>query len=566
MPDSAAGPRAAPKSDIEIAQAAAMRPILDVAEESLGIPAERLESYGRYKAKVLPADPGEPRRDAKLVLVTAITPTPAGEGKTTTTVGLGDGLNRIGKRATICLREPSLGPCFGMKGGAAGGGYAQVVPMEDINLHFTGDIHAVGTANNLLAALIDNHLYWGNAEAIDPRRVSWRRALDLNDRALRRITCGLGGPANGFPREDRFDITVASEVMAILCLATDRDDLQRRLSNIVIGFTREKKPVRASALDAHGAMAALLRDALNPNLVQTLEHNPAFVHGGPFANIAHGCNSVMATRLALGSAEYVITEAGFGADLGAEKFFDIKCRKAGLAPDVVVLVATVRALKMHGGVARDAIGIEDAPAVKLGCANLARHAENLARFGVPVVVSLNRFSADTMAEIEAVIGECATLGIEAAVAEQWAHGGEGAEALAEAVARAAEHGASRFVTLYPDEMSLLDKVRTVARDIYRAEDIAADAKILAQLSDLEDAGFGHFPVCIAKTQYSFSTDPGLKGAPEGHIVPIREVRLAAGAEFVVVVCGDIMTMPGLPRRPAASDISVDGAGRIAGLF
>ena len=566
MPEPAAGPRAAPKSDIEIAQAAAMRPIAEVAEERLGIPAERLEPYGRYKAKVLPAGPGEAQRDAKLVLVTAITPTPAGEGKTTTTVGLGDGLNRIGKRAAICLREPSLGPCFGVKGGAAGGGYAQVVPMEDINLHFTGDIHAIGAANNLLAALIDNHLYWGNAEAIDGRRISWRRALDLNDRAIRRIACGLGGPANGFPREDGFDITAASEVMAILCLATDRDDLQRRLSNIVVGFTREKDPVRASALDAHGAMAALLRDALNPNLVQTLEHTPAFVHGGPFANIAHGCNSVMATRMAMGLADYVITEAGFGADLGAEKFFDIKCRKAGLAPDVAVLVATVRALKMHGGVARDALGKEDVAAVEAGCANLARHAENLGRFGVPVVVSLNRFSADTEAEIKALIGKCDALGIEAAVADQWARGGEGAVALAEAVARAAERGASRFAVLYPDEMSLMDKVRTIARDIYRAEDIAADAKIRAQLDDLEDAGFGHFPVCIAKTQYSFSTDPGLKGAPEGHIVPIREVRLAAGAEFVVVVCGDIMTMPGLPRRPAASDISVDGAGRIAGLF
>ena len=425
MPEPAAGPRAAPKSDIEIAQAAVMRPIAEVAEERLGIPAERLEPYGRYKAKVLPAGPGEAQRDAKLVLVTAITPTPAGEGKTTTTVGLGDGLNRIGKRAAICLREPSLGPCFGVKGGAAGGGYAQVVPMEDINLHFTGDIHAIGAANNLLAALIDNHLYWGNAEAIDGRRISWRRALDLNDRALRRIACGLGGPANGFPREDGFDITAASEVMAILCLATDRDDLQRRLSNIVVGFTREKDPVRASALDAHGAMAALLRDALNPNLVQTLEHTPAFVHGGPFANIAHGCNSVMATRMAMGLADYVITEAGFGADLGAEKFFDIKCRKAGLAPDVAVLVATVRALKMHGGVARDALGKEDVAAVEAGCANLARHAENLGRFGVPVVVSLNRFSADTEAEIEALIGKCDALGIEAAVADQWARGERG---------------------------------------------------------------------------------------------------------------------------------------------
>ena len=563
MPDSAADP--APKSDIEIAQAATMRPIDEVAAR-LDIADERLERYGRYKAKVAPADPVVGQGQAKLVLVTAITPTPAGEGKTTTTVGLGDALNRIGKRAAICLREPSLGPCFGMKGGAAGGGYAQVVPMEDINLHFTGDIHAIGVANNLLAALVDNHLYWGNAEGIDSRRVSWRRALDLNDRALRRIACGLGGPANGYPREDGFDITVASEVMAILCLAEDRDDLQRRLGNIVVGYTRDKVPVRASALDAQGALAALLRDALNPNLVQTLEHNPAFVHGGPFANIAHGCNSVMATRMAMTAADYVVTEAGFGADLGAEKFFDIKCRKAGLAPDAAVLVATVRALKMHGGVARDALASEDVAAVKAGCANLARHAENLGRFGVPVVVSLNRFSADSVSELDAVMGECGELGIEAVVAEQWARGGAGAEALAEAVVRTAEGGAARFAPLYPDSMALGDKVRTVAREIYRADDVTADAKIVAQFEELENSGFGHFPVCIAKTQYSFSTDPGLKGAPEGHSVPIREVRLAAGAEFVVVICGDIMTMPGLPRRPAASDISVDAGGRITGLF
>ena len=560
-----ATPDTTPKSDIEIAQAAPMRPIAEIAAR-LDIAAERLEHYGRYKAKVAPADPGAPHGEAKLVLVTAITPTPAGEGKTTTTVGLGDALNRIGKRAAICLREPSLGPCFGMKGGAAGGGYAQVVPMEDINLHFTGDIHAIGVANNLLAALVDNHLYWGNAENLDSRRVSWRRALDLNDRALRRIACGLGGPANGFPREDGFDITVASEVMAILCLASDRNDLQRRLGNIVVGFTRDRAPVRARALDAEGALAALLRDALNPNLVQTLEHNPAFVHGGPFANIAHGCNSVMATRMAMAKAEYVVTEAGFGADLGAEKFFDIKCRKAGLTPEVVVLVATIRALKMHGGVARDALAVENLAAVKAGCVNLARHVENLGRFGVPVVVALNRFSADTAAEVDAVIGHCEGLGIEAAAAEQWARGGAGAEALAEAVVRTAEGGTANFATLYPDEMPLLEKVRTVARDIYRADEVTADAKILTQFKELEDAGFGHFPVCIAKTQYSFSNDPARKGAPDGHSVSIREVRLAAGAEFVVVICGNIMTMPGLPRRPAASDISVDAEGRIAGLF
>ncbi len=565
MPKSATAAKAAPKSDIEIAQAATMRPIAEVAAR-LDIAEERLEPYGRYKAKVLPAGAAARPGQAKLVLVTAITPTPAGEGKTTVTVGLGDALNRIGKRAAICLREPSLGPCFGMKGGAAGGGYAQVVPMEDINLHFTGDIHAIGVANNLLAALVDNHMYWGNAEAIDARRVAWRRALDLNDRALRHIACGLGGPANGFPREDGFDITVASEVMAILCLASDRDDLQRRLGNIVVGFTRERTPVRASALDAQGALSALLRDALNPNLVQTLEHNPAFVHGGPFANIAHGCNSVMATRMAMGAADYVVTEAGFGADLGAEKFFDIKCRKAGLAPDVTVVVATVRALKMHGGVAREALAVEDVAAVKAGCANLARHVENIGKYGVPVVVALNRFSADTPAELDAVIGECGGLGVEAVLSEQWARGGAGAEALGEAVVRTAEASAARFATLYADEMPLLDKVRTVAREIYRAEEVTADAKVVAQFEELEDAGFGHFPVCIAKTQYSFSTDPGLKGAPEGHSVPIREIRLRAGAEFVVVICGDIMTMPGLPRRPAANDISVDDEGRIVGLF
>ncbi len=565
MPKSATAAKAAPKSDIEIAQAATMRPIAEVAAR-LDIAEERLEPYGRYKAKVLPAGAAARPGQAKLVLVTAITPTPAGEGKTTVTVGLGDALNRIGKRAAICLREPSLGPCFGMKGGAAGGGYAQVVPMEDINLHFTGDIHAIGVANNLLAALVDNHMYWGNAEAIDARRVAWRRALDLNDRALRHIACGLGGPANGFPREDGFDITVASEVMAILCLASDRDDLQRRLGNIVVGFTRERTPVRASALDAQGALSALLRDALNPNLVQTLEHNPAFVHGGPFANIAHGCNSVMATRMAMGAADYVVTEAGFGADLGAEKFFDIKCRKAGLAPDVTVVVATVRALKMHGGVAREALAVEDVAAVKAGCANLARHVENIGKYGVPVVVALNRFSADTPAELDAVIGECGGLGVEAVLSEQWARGGAGAEALGEAVVSTAEASAARFATLYADEMPLLDKVRTVAREIYRAEEVTADAKVVAQFEELEDAGFGHFPVCIAKTQYSFSTDPGLKGAPEGHSVPIREIRLRAGAEFVVVICGDIMTMPGLPRRPAANDISVDDEGRIVGLF
>jgi formate--tetrahydrofolate ligase len=557
-----------PKSDIEIAQAAAMRPIGQVAAEKLGIPDEALSPYGRYKAKVSLeyisslAD----RPNGKLILVTAITPTPAGEGKTTTTVGLGDALNHIGKKAILCLREPSLGPCFGMKGGAAGGGYAQVVPMEDINLHFTGDLHAIGIANNLLAALIDNHIYYGLEPRIDPRRVAWRRGLDMNDRALRSIVSSLGGVANGFPREDGFDITVASEVMAIFCLSSDLADLRRRLANIVVGQTRERQAVRSSDLKAAGAMAVLLKDALAPNLVQTLENNPAFIHGGPFANIAHGCNSVMATTTALKLADYVVTEAGFGADLGAEKFFDIKCRKAGLKPDAAVIVATVRALKMHGGVPRDGLKEENVAALEKGFANLQRHLENLRGFGVPVVVSVNRFSADTQAEHTRLKELCAGLGVEAVIADHWAEGGEGAADLARAVVKLAESGKAEFRVLYPDEMPLRDKIKTIAQKIYRAKDIACDAAIESRLAELQKGGFGHFPVCIAKTQYSFTTDPNAKGAPDDHVLAVREIRLSAGAEFIVAVCGEIMTMPGLPRVPAANSIDLTEDGRITGLF
>ena len=559
---------AAPLSDLEIAQAAEPKPIGDIAGDRLGLPAACLVPYGHDKAKVDPAriDGLESRPDGKLILVTAITPTPAGEGKTTTTVGLGDGLNAIGKRAVVCLREPSLGPCFGMKGGAAGGGYAQVVPMEDINLHFTGDFHAIGAANNLLAALVDNHIYWGNALDIDPRRVSWRRAVDMNDRALRRIAVALGGVANGFPREDGFDITVASEVMAILCLADGLEDMQARLGAIVVGATRGREPVRAAALNAAGPMTALLKDALKPNLVQTLEGNPAFVHGGPFANIAHGCNSAAATRLALKLADYVVTEAGFGADLGAEKFFDIKCRKAGLRPDCAVLVATIRALKMHGGVARGDLAAENAAAVERGAANLARHVRNLRRFGVPVIVAVNRFSADTPAETAALKAACAELGVESVEADHWAEGGAGAEALADAVVRAVERGEADFRPLYDDSTPLREKMETIARTLYGAEGIAADRRVNARFRELQDGGFGGLPICVAKTQYSFSTDPDLKGAPSGHTVPVRELRLAGGAGFVVAVCGDIVTMPGLPRRPAADNIGIDAQGRVSGLF
>jgi formate--tetrahydrofolate ligase len=545
-----------------------MRPIVEVAAEKLDIPADYVLPYGHYKAKIsldYIASLGG-RHDGKLILVTAITPTPAGEGKTTTTVGLGDALNHIGKKAVVCVREPSLGPCFGVKGGAAGGGYAQVVPMEDINLHFTGDFHAIGAANNLLAALVDNHVYWGNKLDIDTRRVTWRRAVDMNDRALREIVTALGGAANGFPREAGFDITVASEVMAIFCLASDLADLQRRLGQIQIGQTRDKKAVTASDLSASGSMAALLKDALAPNLVQTLENNPAFIHGGPFANIAHGCNSVIATKVALKLADYVITEAGFGADLGAEKFFDIKCRKAGLKPDCVVIVATIRALKMHGGVAKDDLKKENVQALEKGFANLERHVQNVRKFGVPVIVSLNRFSTDTDAEFALPKELCDKLGVECVVADHWALGSEGAVDLAKSVMKTIETTPSKFKPLYPDDMSLWEKTRTIAKEIYGASDITADKSVRDRFAELEKEGFGKFPICVAKTQYSFTTSPDTKGAPSGFTIPIREVRLSAGAEFVVVICGDIMTMPGLPKVPAANNIQLAPDGRITGLF
>jgi len=557
-----------PKPDIEIAQAAAMRPIGEVATEKLGIPADAVSPYGKYKAKISLdyirslCD----RPNGKLILVTAITPTPAGEGKTTTTVGLGDALNHIGKQTILCLREPSLGPCFGIKGGAAGGGYAQVVPMEDINLHFTGDFHAVAAANNLLAAMVDNHVYYGSEPRIDPRRVSWRRTIDMNDRALRSIVSSLGGVANGFSREDGFDIVPASEVMAIFCLSTDLQDLRRRLANIVVGQTRERKPVRAAELKAAGSMAALLKDAIAPNLVQTLENNPAFIHGGPFGNIAHGCNSVIATTAARKLADYVVTEAGFGADLGAEKFFDIKCRKTGLKPDAVVIVCTVRALKMHGGIARDALREENLAALESGFANLARHLTNLRQFGVPAVVSINRFSNDTERELGRLRELCAGLGAEAVVADHWARGGEGAVGLARAVVALAEGGKAEFRLLYPDEMPLWDKVCTIAQRLYGASAVEADKSVMDRFAALQDQGFGHLPVCVAKTQYSFTTDPNIKGAPSDHVLTVRDVRLSAGAEFVVPVCGEIMTMPGLSRAPAANNIEVAEDGRITGLF
>ena len=555
------------KSDIEIAREASLQPIAEIGEK-LDIPADRLLQYGPHKAKISYdfIRSLKDRPDGKLILVTAITPTPAGEGKTTTTVGLGDGLNRIGKRATVCLREPSLGPCFGMKGGAAGGGYAQVVPMEDINLHFTGDFHAIGVAHNLLAAMVDNHIYWGNAAGLDTRRIAFRRVVDMNDRALRQITSSLGGVANGFAREDGFDITVASEIMAIFCLATDLDDLAERIGNIVVGYTRARKPVCAADIKAAPAMAVLLKDALMPNIVQTLENNPAFIHGGPFANIAHGCNSVTATTTALKLADYVVTEAGFGADLGAEKFFDIKCRKAGLAPDAVVLVATVRALKMHGGVAREDLGAKNVAAVRNGCSNLARHIENIEKFGVQPVVAVNRFIADTEAELDAVRETAAGLGAQAIVASHWSDGGAGTEELAQAVVDICDSGESNFRPLYADDVSLFGKIETVAREIYRAGEVTADAKVRNQLKDWEAEGYGHFPVCMAKTQFSFSTDPALKGAPEDHAVNIREVRLSAGAGFIVAIAGDIMTMPGLPRVPAAEAIHLDENGLVQGLF
>jgi formate--tetrahydrofolate ligase len=555
------------KTDWEIAQEATLLPIQEIGAK-LGIPAAHLEPHGHHKAKIdmtFVEDSFANRSDGTLILVTAINPTPAGEGKTTTTVGLGDALNRRGKKTAICLREPSLGPCFGMKGGAAGGGLAQVVPMDELNLHFTGDFHAIGVANNLLAALIDNHVYWGNALNIDERRITWRRCLDMNDRALRSIVSSLGGVANGFPREDGFDITVASEVMAIFCLSTSLRDLEKRLSNIIVAATRDRAQIRASDLKAQGAMTAVLRDAIKPNLVQTLENNPVLVHGGPFANIAHGCNSVLATKLGLKLADYVVTEAGFGADLGAEKFFDIKCRKAGLSPALAVVVATARALKFHSGVARADVGKENVEAVVKGMVNLERHLENIGKFGVPAVVAINHFAADTKAELMAIVEGCAKLGVRAVICRHWAEGGAGALELADAVLATLDEKPANFHTLYPDTMKLLQKIETIAFQIYRACEVAPSKQAADRLEELEKLGFGHLPVCIAKTQYSNSADPTLFGAPTGHVLPVREVRLCAGAEFVVAICGEIMTMPGLPRVPAAESIIVDEGGRIIGL-
>ena len=555
------------KSDIEIAREAQKRPIQEIGSK-LGIPVEHLLPYGHDKAKVSQEfiNSVQKNDDGKLILVTAINPTPAGEGKTTTTVGLGDGLNRIGKKAAICIREASLGPCFGMKGGAAGGGYAQVVPMEEMNLHFTGDFHAITSAHNLLAAMIDNHIYWGNSLEIDERRVAWRRVMDMNDRALRDIVTSLGGVSNGFPRQTGFDITVASEVMAILCLATDLEDLQKRLGDIIVAYRRDKTPIYCRDIKADGAMTVLLKDAMQPNLVQTLENNPAFVHGGPFANIAHGCNSVMATTTALKIADYVVTEAGFGADLGAEKFMNIKCRKAGLSPSVVVVVATIRAMKMNGGVAKSDLGAENVEAVVQGCPNLGRHIENVKSFGVPVVVAINHFVTDTDAEVKAVQNYVSEMGSEAILCKHWEKGSEGIVDLAERVAAIADSELGNFAPLYNDEMSLFGKIETIAKRIYRADEVLADAKIRNQLKEWETAGYGNLPVCMAKTQYSFTTDPNLRGAPTGHAVPVREVRLSAGAGFVVAICGEIMTMPGLPSKPASESIMLNKTGQIEGLF
>ncbi|MBD62619.1 MAG: formate--tetrahydrofolate ligase [Gammaproteobacteria bacterium] len=556
------------KTDIEIARQAMPKKIEEIASD-IGIGDEYLEQYGKFKGKVnlsINYEQLKEKDNGKLILVTAISPTPAGEGKTTTSVGLVDGLCHIGKKAMICLREPSLGPCFGMKGGAAGGGHAQVIPMTDINLHFTGDFHAIGAAHNLLSALIDNHIHWENQLDIDPRRITWKRVVDMNDRSLREITCGLGGTGNGIPRQSGFDITVASEIMAVFCLASDPDDLKKRIGNIVIGYTRSNKPVKAKQLKADGAISALLQDAFRPNLVQTLENNPAFIHGGPFANIAHGCNSVVATKTALKLADYVVTEAGFGADLGAEKFFDIKCRKSGLKPDAVVLVATTKALKMHGGVKKDDLEKEDVDAVKIGCKNLERHIENIGKFGVPVIVGINDYVTDTKNEHDAIIEFCKNIGVECSISSHWEKGGKGAAGLAEEVAKLADSGSSKFKTLYDNKLSLWDKTNCIAQNIYGASEIIADKKVRNQFKKLEEDGFGDYPICMAKTQYSFSTDPLLMGAPSGHDVPIKEVRLSAGAEFIVVVCGDIMTMPGLPRIPAAENIDVDKDGLIQGLF
>ena len=555
------------KSDIEIAREAQKRPIQEIGSK-LGIPSEHLLPYGHDKAKVSQEfiNSVQENDSGKLILVTAINPTPAGEGKTTTTVGLGDGLNRIGKKAAICIREASLGPCFGMKGGAAGGGYAQVVPMEEMNLHFTGDFHAITSAHNLLSAMIDNHIYWGNSLEIDERRVVWRRVMDMNDRALRDIVTSLGGVSNGFPRQTGFDITVASEVMAILCLATDLEDLQKRLGDIIVAYRRDKSPIYCRDIKADGAMTVLLKDAMQPNLVQTLENNPAFVHGGPFANIAHGCNSVMATTTALKIADYVVTEAGFGADLGAEKFMNIKCRKAGLTPSVVVVVATIRAMKMNGGVAKSDLGDENVEAVVKGCPNLGRHIENVKSFGVPVVVAINHFVTDTDAEVKAVQDYVSEMGAEAILCKHWEKGSEGTVDLANRVSEIADTDSGNFAPLYNDEMSLFDKIETVAKRIYRADEVLADAKIRNQLKEWETAGYGGLPVCMAKTQYSFTTDPNVRGAPTGHSLPIREVRLSAGAGFVVVICGEIMTMPGLPSKPASESIMLNKTGQIEGLF
>ncbi len=556
------------KTDIEIARDAEPKTIDKIAEK-LGIGDEYLERYGKFKSKVDLSINHEKLKDSKngkLILVTAISPTPAGEGKTTTSVGLVDGLCHIGKNAMICLREPSLGPCFGMKGGAAGGGHAQVIPMTDINLHFTGDFHAIGAAHNLLSALIDNHIHWDNQLNIDPRRITWKRVVDMNDRSLRDITCGLGGIGNGIPRQSGFDITVASEIMAVFCLASDIDDLKKRIGNMVIGYSRSNEPIRAKQLNADGAITALLKDAFQPNLVQTLENNPAFIHGGPFANIAHGCNSVVSTKLALKLVDYVVTEAGFGADLGAEKFFDIKCRKSGLKPDAVVLVATTKALKMHGGITKDNLGAENVDAVNRGCENLKRHIENITKFGVPVIVAINDYVTDTKEEHAAIINYCEEIGVQCKISSHWEKGGKGASDLAEEVATIADSESSKFKPLYDNKLSLWDKTQYIAQNIYGASEIIADKKVRNQFKKLEEDGFGEYPICMAKTQYSFSTDPLLMGAPSGHDVPIREVRLSAGAEFVVVVCGEIMTMPGLPKIPASEGIDVDDEGLIQGLF
>ena len=556
------------KTDIEIAREAEPKTIDKIADK-LGIGEEYLERYGKFKSKVDLSINHEKLKDSKngkLILVTAISPTPAGEGKTTTSVGLVDGLCHIGKDAMICLREPSLGPCFGMKGGAAGGGYAQVIPMTDINLHFTGDFHAIGAAHNLLSALIDNHIHWDNQLNIDPRRITWKRVVDMNDRSLRDITCGLGGIGNGIPRQSGFDITVASEIMAVFCLASDIDDLKKRIGNMVIGYSRSNEPIRAKQLNADGAITALLKDAFQPNLVQTLENNPAFIHGGPFANIAHGCNSVVSTKLALKLADYVVTEAGFGADLGAEKFFDIKCRKSGLKPDAVVLVATTKALKMHGGITKDNLGAKNVDAVNKGCKNLKRHIENITKFGVPVIVAINDYVTDTKEEHAAIINYCKEIGVQCKISSHWEKGGKGASDLAEEVATIADSNSSKFKPLYDNKLSLWDKTQYIAQNIYGASEIIADKKVRNQFKKLEEDGFGEYPICMAKTQYSFSTDPLLMGAPSGHDVPIREVRLSAGAEFIVVVCGEIMTMPGLPKVPASEGIDVDDEGLIQGLF